>query len=221
MPNSDYYTRLCTTGRGLRIVSAGLASNESLERTAFILDKVTEGVTDEVMTSLNAWDFRHAVMASYPAELTTDIPEHSFLDSDFWDERARGLGATTWVPVGSSAEENLLCEPEDRYLGEDITIHEFAHSLMLLGFTQVDSGFDSELTTLYNAAKSAGSWGASHYAMTNYEEYFAEGVQSYFDANQADSGAPTSLLQLKEVDPDLHSFLSRFFGDSPWSRTCP
>ena len=59
-------------------------------------------------------------MASYPAELTTDIPEHSFLDagdiekkklnsyhsqipffswSDFWDERARGLGATTWVPV--------------------------------------------------------------------------------------------------------------------------
>ena len=24
---------------------------------------------------------RHAVMASYPAELTTDIPEHSFLDS--------------------------------------------------------------------------------------------------------------------------------------------
>jgi len=221
MPNSDYYTRLCTTGRGLRIVSAGLTSNESLERTAFILDKVTEGVTDEVINSLNAWDFRHAVMASYPAELTTDIPEHSFLDSDFWDERARGLGATTWVPVGSSAEENLLCEPEDRYLGEDITIHEFAHSLMLLGFTQVDSSFDSELTTLYDAAKSAGSWGASHYAMTNYEEYFAEGVQSHFDANQAASGAPTSLQQLKEVDPDLHSFLSRFFGNSPWSRTCP
>ena len=24
----------------------------------------------------------------------------------------------------------------------------------------------------------AGSWGASHYAMTNYEEYFAEGVSS-------------------------------------------
>jgi len=202
-------------------VSAGLASNESLERTALILDKVTEGVTDEVINSLNAWDFRHAVMASYPAELTTDIPEHSFLDSDFWDERARGLGATTWVPVGSSAEENLLCEPEDRYLGEDITIHEFAHSLMLLGFTQVDSSFDSELTTLYNAAKNVGSWGTSHYAMTNYEEYFAEGVQSYFDANQADSGAPTSLQQLKEVDPNLHSFLGRFFGNSPWSRTCP
>ena len=27
----------------------------------------------------------------------------------------------------------ILC----RYLGEDITVHEFAHSLMLLGFTQV------------------------------------------------------------------------------------
>ena len=27
-----------------------------------------------------------------------------------------------------------------RYLGEDITVHEFAHSLMLLGFTQVPPG---------------------------------------------------------------------------------
>ena len=57
-------------------------------------------------------------------------------------------------------------------------------------------------------------------------------MQSYFDANQADSGkrqqdfaqtkcnnrillnlnlgAPTSLQQLKEEDPDLHSFLERF-----------
>ena len=26
--------------------------------------------------------------------------------------------------------------------------------------------------------QSAGSWGASHYAMTNYEEYFAEGVSN-------------------------------------------
>ena len=45
----------------------------------------------------------------------------------------------------------------------------------LHGF-QVDPGFDSELTSLFTAAKAANLWGASHYAMTNYEEYFAEGV---------------------------------------------
>ena len=128
--------------RGLRIVSAGLASNESLERTAFILDKVTffwrlfltAAICSDQLSCPGDWGrhwwgyqltqwlgfqvkliwtlallttlqrfatktsdnigfyppwvsmkgmtcFRHAVMASYPAELTTDIPEHSFLDS--------------------------------------------------------------------------------------------------------------------------------------------
>ena len=61
--------------------------------------------------------FRHAVMAPYPMEVTTDIPEHAFLANDAntdWDERARGLGATMNIPVGSSAEENILCHTNDR-----------------------------------------------------------------------------------------------------------
>ena len=67
----------------------------------------------------------------YPAELTTHLPEHAFLDPGY-NERARGLGATVAVPLGSSAEENALCDSNDRYRGEDITVHEFAHSLHLL-----------------------------------------------------------------------------------------
>ena len=61
--------------------------------------------------------FRHAVMAPYPLEVTTDVPEHAFLADDAntdWDERARGLGATMAIPVGSSAEENILCHVDDR-----------------------------------------------------------------------------------------------------------
>ena len=61
--------------------------------------------------------FRHAVMAPYPLEVTTDVPEHAFLADDAntdWDERARGLGATMSIPVGSSAEENILCHVDDR-----------------------------------------------------------------------------------------------------------
>ena len=30
-------------------------------------------------------------MAEYPEEKTTDIPEHSHMDPEFWDERARGF----------------------------------------------------------------------------------------------------------------------------------
>lgn len=42
-------------------------------------------------------------------EVTTNIPEHSFLDPAFWDARARGLGATETAPASTGAEENLLC----------------------------------------------------------------------------------------------------------------
>ena len=107
-----------------------------------------------------------------------------------------------------------------------------------------------------------------------FELLFTKNVQQtisiHIYSNYYDTGAPTSLHQLKEADPDLHSFLARFhiipchllsspiiplnstyyllhhlssainptiplnstslrnlhvmhrfFGNSPWSRTCP
>ena len=101
---------------------------------------------------------------------------------DSYNERARGLGATPAVPLGSSAEENLLCLAGDRYRGEDITVHEFAHSVHLLGLNavserqqhsrhcsqpQVFPTFDTELRSLYRAAKRTAVWG-NHYAMVRH-----------------------------------------------------
>ena len=62
-------------------------------------------------------------------------------------------GATVSNPVGSSAEENVMCHANDRYKGEDITVHEFAHSMHLLGLTFVYESFEQELQTLYQKAK--------------------------------------------------------------------
>ena len=78
-------------------------------------------VDPRVAPEMNKNGHRHAVMAAYPNELTTDIPEHAFL-GEYYNERARGLGATMDEPTGSSAEENILCLADDRYNGEDITI---------------------------------------------------------------------------------------------------
>ena len=64
-----------------------------------------------------------------------------------------------------------------RYWNEDITTHEFSHSIMLTGLSQVFPSFNTELTALYTAAKASGPWGCCHYGMTNYEEYWAEAVQ--------------------------------------------
>jgi len=217
LPNSDYYTRLCTTNTGLQIVSGSKASDASLEMTAFLIGNVMANVDPRVAPEMNSNGFRHAVMATYPKELTTNIPEHAHL-GEWWDERARGLGATLHIPVGSSAEENALCHPDDRYLGEDITIHEFAHSLHLTGLTLVFPTFDPELKALYNTAKEGNVWGSGHYAMTNYIEFFAEGVQTYFGANYRSTIAPTTRDQLKTQDPDFFAFLDKYLGNNDWQK---
>ena len=80
-------------------------------------------------------------MATYPRELTTHIPEHRFLDPNFWNERARGLGGTLHLPLTTGAEENVLCLPSDRYKDQDILLHEFAHGVNLVSAESVDRGF--------------------------------------------------------------------------------
>ena len=84
-------------------------------------------VDQRVAQEINIYGFRHLVMAAYPAEVTISIPEQNSLGSWLY-KRARGLCVTLHVPFGSSAED-----PDDRYLGEDITINEFAHYMYLLG----------------------------------------------------------------------------------------
>ena len=86
----------------------------------------------------------------------------------------------------------MLCYSNDRYKSEDITIHEFALSMHLLGLALVFPIFNSELTGLYNDARSGDYWGSGHYAITDFKDYFAEEVQSYCDTNDPYSFAPTT-----------------------------
>lgn len=218
-PNPHYYTKFCTTHQGLQVVSAGLASPAAMERAAFLLDTVLAGADGRVAAAMARAGFRHAVMAAYPTELTTNLPEHAFLP-DSYNERARGLGATPAVPLGSSAEENLLCLAGDRYRGEDITVHEFAHSVHLLGLNAVFPTFDTELRSLYRAAKRTAVWG-NHYAMTDHKEYWAEAVQSYYNANARDGAAPGSRAELQSRDPAVFSLIVKYIGWNNWTWACP
>jgi len=220
LPNSHYYTRLCTTYKGLRVISGNRASDRAIQKSAELLDRVTDLVDPRVMAAMTRNGFRHAVMGTYPSERTTNIPEHAFLEPVYWNERARGLGATMAVPVGSGAEENVLCHSNDRYKGEDITVHEFAHSLHLTGLAPVFSDFDRRLQALYYAARSSGVWGSGHYAMTDFKEYFAEGVQSFFGCNMADYHAPVTRDLLRRRDPNLYNFIAQYLGNNQWQRSC-
>lgn len=154
------------------------------------------------------------IMARY--EGTTDIPEHRGLAKDTsinWDLRARGLGADIESPITTCAQENLACFELDKYHNEDILIHEFAHSMHGLAIMFIDTAFNSTLQKYLDMAKAEGKW-LNTYAGTNIWEYFAEGVQDWFNVNgEAIPGNGThnhvnTRKELKEYDPRLYDLLS-------------
>jgi len=223
-PNSYYYTRYCRTNRGLTVATDGFASNEALERTAYILDNMMANMDSAIPDIMDRSGFRQIVMGSYPSEIVPDLPELSFLDPAIWGTR-RGSGATVQIPVGTNAEEDALCLDNDIYKDQDITVHEFAHSLHLLGFKQLWPEFQTELDQHYNYAYANSLWGWGYvgsYAMTNSEEYFAMGVQSYFDVQWPyDYEAPTNRDQLFQKDPNFASFIDRWMYNNEWRGGCP
>ncbi len=158
---------------------------------------------------------------------TTDMPEWSDLNEAFpdtdWNERARGLGATFERPLAGGAEENVLCLPEDRYLGENIFVHEFAHVVHQFGIGVADDTFNSRLADAWVAAVDDGLW-ADTYAIGNPDEYFAEGVQSFFDTNLADDFQHNHVdtrEELAEYDPVLHALIVEAVGEPDWRWSCP
>lgn len=160
-------------------------------------------------------------------EVTTDIPEHAHLANDpdtDWNQRARGLGGTPGNPITTAGEENLLCLAEDRYRGENILVHEFAHAVHLIGITLLEPGFNEELQALYDSALGQGLW-ADTYAATNRAEYWAEGVQSWFDTNQRPQAGIHNEIdtrdELRVYDPPLATLIQEYFGDGVWRPTCP
>jgi hypothetical protein len=142
---------------------------------------------------------------------------------DYWDARARGMGGSTRDPFCSCAEENLLGYPGDPYAAECILIHELAHNIHLRGMVNVDPTFDQRLKATYVAAMAAGLW-KGKYASVNHHEYFAEGVQSWFDNNREndhDHNHVNTREELLDYDPRLAALCREVFGDTELRYTKP
>ena len=158
-------------------------------------------------------------------EQVCDLPEYAHFcnceDSiKYWNWRARGFGGAPQHDVSASfGEENVLALDGDKYCGENIPIHEFSHLIHLVGIEEVDPTFRRRLTDCYNQAKAQNLW-AGTYALTDIYEYFAEGVQSFFNCNQyalpANSvhNAINRREKLKIHDPKLYSLLKEFFYET-------
>lgn len=201
---------------GLPILSSDKVSDYALREAAFLTDQMLAH-RPEIRRAMVENRVRLVVMA--PDEFTTDVPEHSDLTpKDYWDRRARGLGASPQRPVVSCGEENLLGYKGDPYRTENILIHEFAHAIHQMGMSRVDPTFDVRLMKAFEDAMAAGKW-KGKYAATNRFEYFAEGVQSWYDTNREndhDHNHVNTREELKEYDPGLAARVAEVVGESPW-----
>ena len=120
-------------------------------------------------------------------ERPTQMPEYSDLYTAFpgtdWDNRARAYGATIARPLTTNCEENLLCiQNIDRYKGEELLSHEFAHAIHELGIRFTNPNFDTQLQAAYNNAVANNLW-VNTYARSDIREYWAEAVQCWFNCN--------------------------------------
>lgn len=226
-----FYTQR-VRANGFPIVASAKVNPYALKEATFLVDMMLAKRPD-VRKAMIKSGARMCVMAHN--EYTTDLPEFVRMAEhkvdecphlnakDYWDARARGLGGSETDPLCTVAEENVLAYAGDPYEKECILIHEFAHNIHLRGMLNVDSTFDTRLKATYDAAMKAGLW-KGKYAAVNHYEYFAEGVQSWFDDNRVNDHDHNHVhlrSQLIAYDPGLAAMCREVFGDTELRYTKP
>jgi hypothetical protein len=217
----DAFYQKHISANGYPIVSSEKVSDFALREAAYLVNMMLAKRPD-VREAMVKGGSRLIVLSH--DEFTTDVPEYSKMTpTDFWDARARGLGGSRTDPVCSCGEENLLGFEGDPYSTECILIHEFAHNIHLRGLVVVDPTFDDRLKAAYGRAMEAGLW-KTKYASVNHAEYFAEGVQSWFNNNRPpdhDHNHVDTREELREYDPGLAALCEEVFGDTELVYTKP
>ena len=194
--------------KGFSILASAKVSDQALLEARYLIDQMLHD-REDILKAMIKRGCRFMVMAS--SEMTTDVPEQRHMKNDpktDWDKRARGLGGK----LSSCGEENLLNLKGDRYPRENILIHEFNHAIHQQGLAAVDPTFDGRLQKAYKNAMEKGLW-KDTYLTTNHIEYWAEGVQAYFDCMRPQFGANTR-EKLKEYDPDLFALIDEVYRQS-------
>ena len=160
----------------------------------------------------------------------TTLPEfeelYSIHPGTDWNRLGRSFPGTEEIPVAAGAEENLLCLESDRYEGEDMFVREFGWTIRRFGIATVDSGLDRSIEDAYIRAIAADLW-RNTVAEVNSDQYWAEGVQSFFDVNNEEKDEKDQIHnqidtrdELRAYDPFLYELLVEVFGETEWRPEC-
>ncbi len=208
---SSFYRKYVSAG-GLPIVASERACDYALQEAAYLALGMLQGRPDVLQTLV---DSRVRVVVLAHDEVLSSVPEYSDLDGKYYDGRARGLAPRETRVLVTVAEENLLSFPGDPYEGESLFIHEFAHAIATKALWPDEQMFEAKLKTSYLHARRTGLW-QNDYASTSHDEYWAELVQAWFDAdeeNDPHNNHVNTRAELLEYDPMGAALIGEFLGN--------
>ncbi len=215
-----FYTKALVI-RGMPVIGSPKVSDWAFLECAFVIDHMIANSPERVRSALVKSKVRIGILSV--VEYTMDIPENQLEEENqnpiaaaYQDRRSRGLGG---LPLTTCGEENLLNLNGDPYKAEDITIHEFSHTVAS-AIKKVDPDWYAKLRRTYKQAMAKGLF-AHTYSATNEQEYWAEGAQAWFDCASPKKDATVhsgiwTREQLKAYDPDLANLEAEVFGDGSW-----
>jgi hypothetical protein len=210
---------------GISVVASSRVDPDALVQACIVVMNMLDK-RDDVRRKMMSQGMLVAIIAT--SEVTTDLPEYADLNSAFpggnWDS-LRGVGATLARPASSVGEENILCLPNDPYADESVLVQTFSSSV-LLGVEAVDTSFQPSLQLAFADAKSARRWQGT-FATVDEIEYYAMGVQNWFDAYAwtSPSSGPDNQIntraELEGYDPTLFELVGKTMPPSAWRPRCP
>ena len=195
---------------GFPVLASVKVSPYAVREAAWLIYHISRHRPDllQIMTQRR---IRYSIIAYN--EVPSDIPEIGALSAPHFFINVRNrVGNYTPARTVLDNEVSLLSRPIDSGL-----IHEMTHAFHEV-LNTIDTEFDNRLKTTYDAAIEKGLW-RDYYAATHWDECFAEGALSWFNATQFN--AVNTREELKMYDPGLAMLLTEVFGDSDWRYTLP
>jgi hypothetical protein len=224
-----YYTKF-TYAREFTVLGSGKVSDEALLKANDTIRKMF-AYRHDILKAMIADGARLVVLGR--GEKLSDLPEFKDARNTAGFDDARYLDYTGKLKLMVVPEENVLCLPREPFAGECMVVNVFAKALyQITGLRPVDPTFDAQrqkqqyelrvkrmdvqfdqvLQKTFENAKSKNLWKGTS-AARNRAEYWAAGVEAYFDAageGQPPNGADRPIVTrelLKSYDPELYALV--------------